>query len=84
MDLGIQGRTALLTASSRGLGKACALALAAEGVHVFLNGLSDDNLATAADEIRSQTGVQVVTVRGHGPFGRGADRSDRCVEGAVP
>jgi 3-oxoacyl-[acyl-carrier protein] reductase len=62
MDLGISGKTALLTASSRGLGKACALALAGEGVNVFINGLSEDNLARAADEIRAQHGVQVVAV----------------------
>jgi len=62
MDLGISEKTALLTASSRGLGKACALALAGEGVNVFINGLSEDNLARAAEEIRAQHGVQVVTV----------------------
>jgi 3-oxoacyl-[acyl-carrier protein] reductase len=62
MDFGISGKTALLTASSRGLGKACALALAGEGVNVFINGLSEDNLARAAEEIRAQHGVQVVTV----------------------
>ena len=62
MDLGIKDRTALLTASSRGLGKACALALAAEGVNVFINGLSEENLDRAALEIRDKTSAQVVTV----------------------
>lgn len=38
MDLGLQGRRAIVCASSRGLGRACALALAAEGVHVVVNG----------------------------------------------
>lgn len=61
MDLGIAGRTALLTASSRGLGKACAVALAAEGVDVTINGLDEANLAAAAAEIE-QLGVQVTTV----------------------
>ena len=36
MDLGIKGRRALVCASSKGLGRACAFALAAEGVHVTL------------------------------------------------
>ncbi|HEX5696146.1 MAG TPA: SDR family NAD(P)-dependent oxidoreductase, partial [Acidimicrobiia bacterium] len=62
LDLGIKNRTALLTASSRGLGKACALALAGEGAHVVINGLSEDNLARAAAEIQAQTDVDVVTV----------------------
>lgn len=61
MDLGIAGKTALLTASSRGLGKACAMALAAEGVQVTINGLSEENLANAAIEIRA-LGVAVTTV----------------------
>ncbi len=62
MDLGIAGRRALLTASSRGLGKACALALAGEGVNVTINGLDEANLSAAAEEIRDPTGVEVVTV----------------------
>lgn len=61
MDLGIRGRKALLTASSRGLGKACALALAGEGVDVTINGLDRGNLAMAAEEIR-ELGVEVTTV----------------------
>ncbi len=61
VDLGIAGRTALVTASSRGLGKACAVALANEGVDVTINGLSEENLATAAVELRA-VGVDVVTV----------------------
>lgn len=62
MDLGIRGRSALLTASSRGLGRACAMTLAAEGVDVTINGLSEANLARTAEEIRSSTGVEVVAV----------------------
>jgi 3-oxoacyl-[acyl-carrier protein] reductase len=63
LDLGINDRTALLTASSRGLGKACALALAGEGVNVVINGLDEDNLAVAAAEIRAHSQANVVTVR---------------------
>lgn len=73
MDLGIAGRTALLTASSRGLGKACALALAAEGVHVTINGLDEGHLADAATEIEA-LGVRVTTVAAdiNTPVGREA------------
>ena len=62
MDLGIAGRRALLTASSRGLGKACALALAAEGVDVVINGRDEETLAVTADQVRRLHGVDVVAV----------------------
>ncbi|HKX75743.1 MAG TPA: SDR family NAD(P)-dependent oxidoreductase, partial [Acidimicrobiia bacterium] len=62
MDLGIAGRQALLTGSSRGLGKACALALAAEGVNVTINGRQEETLLASAEEIRRATGVEVVAV----------------------
>lgn len=62
MDLGIRGRQALLTASSRGLGRACAAALAEEGVNVTINGISQFNLDRAAAEIRQRTGVAVRAV----------------------
>ncbi len=61
MDLAINGRQALLTASSRGLGKACAMALAHEGVNVTINGLNPDHLDATAAEIR-QLGVEVTAV----------------------
>ena len=48
MDLGIAGRTAIVCASSRGLGRACAEALAREGVHVTLNGRDAEALAVNA------------------------------------
>lgn len=63
MDLGISGRKALLTASSRGLGRACAEALAAEGVDVVINGLSQENLDAAAEAIEAAHGVEVIGVR---------------------
>ena len=74
MDLGIEDRTALLTASSRGLGKACALALAAEGVNVVLNGLSSENLARAAEEIQSRADVDLATVTADINTAEGRDR----------
>jgi len=53
VDLGIAGRRALVCASSRGLGRACAEALAAEGVDVTVNGRDADRLAQTADEVRA-------------------------------
>ncbi len=62
MDLGISGKSALICASSRGLGKACAMSLAREGVNVTINGLDADRLETTAAEIRGATGVEVTAV----------------------
>ena len=64
MDLGISGRTAILLASSRGLGRACAESLAREGVHLVLNGRSADDVEKAAADIRSTHGVSAVAVVG--------------------
>ena len=61
MDLGLAGRRALLTASSRGLGLGCATALAREGVHVTINGLDTENLATAQAALEA-FGVEVTAV----------------------
>lgn len=62
MDYGIRGRKAIVCASSQGLGKGCALALAHEGVDLVINGRDADKLAATADEIRAQTGVKVTPV----------------------
>jgi len=64
MDLGIQGRRAIVCASSRGLGRACAEALAREGVHVTLNGRDPAALKDAAEAIAAAHGVQVGGVAG--------------------
>jgi 3-oxoacyl-[acyl-carrier protein] reductase len=61
MDLGIQGRRALVCASSQGLGLACAQALAEEGCSVWLNGRSADRLQAAATRLREATGATVQT-----------------------
>ena len=42
MDMGISGKKALVCASSKGLGRGCAEALAGEGVHLVINGRNDD------------------------------------------
>ena len=62
MDMGIRGRTALVCAASKGLGKGCAVALAREGVDVTLVARGAEALNATADEIRRETGVKVTTV----------------------
>ena len=64
MDLGIAGRKALLNGASRGLGKACAVALAQEGADVTIVARTRDVLEQTCDEIRATTGVDVVPVVG--------------------
>jgi len=56
MDLGIKGKTAMVSASSRGLGKACATALAREGCIVYINGRNLESLEAAQKEIEALTG----------------------------
>jgi 3-oxoacyl-[acyl-carrier protein] reductase len=63
MNLGIRGRKALLSGASRGLGKACALALAREGADVTIVARTRDVLERTADEIRS-LGVSVTPIAG--------------------
>ncbi len=75
MDLGIGGRRALVCASSKGLGRACAVALAAEGVHVTLIARGAEAMARTAAEIRkADPGVEVTEVVGDitTPDGRAA------------
>ncbi|MSO53694.1 MAG: SDR family oxidoreductase [Rhodospirillales bacterium] len=62
MDLGIAGRTALVSAASKGLGKACALALAREGVAVTLVARTEAPLLAAAKEIQAVSKAKVQTV----------------------
>ncbi len=62
MDLGIAGKRALVCASSKGLGRGCAEALAEAGVHLVMNARGADALEEAAAAIRAAHGVEVVTV----------------------
>ncbi|NDW52559.1 SDR family oxidoreductase [Aliiroseovarius sp. PrR006] len=62
MDLGISGKRALVCASSKGLGFGCAQALAREGVSLVMNARTEGPLLDAAEVIRAETGVDVVTV----------------------
>ena len=64
MDLGIRGRTALVCAASKGLGKGCAMALAQEGVQLFITARGRDALEATAEEIRKATGAKVTTLVG--------------------
>ncbi|MCH2075376.1 MAG: SDR family oxidoreductase [Rhodobacteraceae bacterium] len=61
MDLGIRGKKALVCASSKGLGKGCAMALAAEGVDLVINSRGAEALEATAEEIRA-LGVSVTAV----------------------
>ena len=62
MDLGLSGKTALVCAASKGLGRACAVSLAREGVNVTIVARGSEALEKTADEIRTETGVTVTTV----------------------
>ena len=62
MDLGIAGKSAIICASSKGLGRACAVALAREGVEVVINGRGQEALQKTADEIAAETGGKVSAV----------------------
>jgi 3-oxoacyl-[acyl-carrier protein] reductase len=59
MDLGIRGRKAIVCASSQGLGKGCARALAEAGVSLVINGRHHALVEQTAQEIRQSTGVEV-------------------------
>lgn len=62
MDLGIRGRTALVCAASKGLGRGCAAALAREGVDLVIVARGRDALEATAAELRSRCGVTVTAV----------------------
>jgi 3-oxoacyl-[acyl-carrier protein] reductase len=62
MDLGIAGRTAVVCASSRGLGKACAFELAKAGCTLVINGRDKAALEETAHEIATATGTKVIPV----------------------
>src|SRR5438045_7696963 len=62
MDLGISGRKAVVCASGRGLGRACAFALAQAGCAVVVNGRDDKTVAATAEELQLSTGANVTAV----------------------
>lgn len=75
MDLGISGRKAIVCASSRGLGRACAEALAQAGCEVVVNGRTKDAVDAAVAAIRQKTGAPVTGVV--------ADVADRAGQDAL-
>lgn len=62
MDLGIAGRKAIVCASSRGLGRGCAFALAEAGCDVVLNGRNEDTLAKTAADLKARFNVGVTSI----------------------
>ena len=62
MDLGIMERNAIVCGSSRGLGKACAMALAREGVNVWITARTESTLLETAEEIRAEGSGKVHVV----------------------
>ena len=62
MDLGIAGKRAIICGASKGLGKACAEALAREGVKITIAARHLAQLAETAEEIRKATGSRVTAV----------------------
>lgn len=71
MELGLKGKRALVTGASSGLGAAVALALAAEGVELYINSRDEDRLKAAAGSIEEKTGTRPRVVVGD--VSRGAD-----------
>jgi 3-oxoacyl-[acyl-carrier protein] reductase len=62
VDLGLDGKVAVVAASSKGLGKASALALAREGARVTICARTEADLEAAAEDIRSETGAESLPV----------------------
>ena len=58
MNLGIKGRKAIICASSEGLGKGCAMALAQAGCDIVVNARTDETVQATADEIRNSAEVR--------------------------
>src|SRR6201985_641925 len=64
MDLGLKGKKAIVCAASKGLGRACAISLAREGVDLVITARTAADLEKTAEEIRQMTGVKVTAVPG--------------------
>jgi 3-oxoacyl-[acyl-carrier protein] reductase len=62
MDLGLQGKVALITGGSRGIGRGTAHVLSREGVRVAICSRNEDTLTKTADEISADTGNEVLAI----------------------
>ncbi|HEY7519615.1 MAG TPA: SDR family oxidoreductase [Methylomirabilota bacterium] len=62
MDLGLAGKVALVTAASKGMGRASAMGLAAEGARIVMCARTEADLKTAAEEIRARTRAEVLAM----------------------
>jgi 3-oxoacyl-[acyl-carrier protein] reductase len=71
MDLGLKGRKAIVCAASKGLGKGCAAALAAEGVELAINARGAEALEATAAELRAKYGVKVTAIAADVTTGEG-------------
>jgi 3-oxoacyl-[acyl-carrier protein] reductase len=80
MNLGLEGKVALVTAASKGLGFASALGLAAEGAKVAVCSRSEEGITTAAKEIAEVTGAEVLPLAGDVTR---AEDIERCVAATV-
>jgi 3-oxoacyl-[acyl-carrier protein] reductase len=79
MDLGLAGKTAIVCAASKGLGRACAFALAQEGVSLVITGRDPATLEATAAEIRAATGVSVQIAPGDITTAEGRDAALRLL-----
>ena len=77
MDLGIRGKKAIVCASSKGLGKGCAMALAEAGCDLVVNGRNAELVAKTAAEMRERYGVKVIEIVGDVVESRGAEGAAR-------
>ena len=64
MDLGLEGKKAIVCAASKGLGRACAMSLARNGVEVTIMARTPGPLEATAEDIRRETGVAVTAIPG--------------------
>ncbi len=64
MDMGLKGKKAIVCAASKGLGRACAMSLAREGVELVITARTAETLEATAAEIRAATGAKVTAVAG--------------------
>jgi NAD(P)-dependent dehydrogenase (short-subunit alcohol dehydrogenase family) len=60
MDLGLRGKVALVTGASKGMGKACAMGLAAEGARVAMCARNEGDLKAAVEEVKATTKAEVM------------------------